>query len=674
MGRILDNPNQHDLAKYGQYVKSYGGDPTEGGRGATYELDEEGYNADQAARNNAEEQRRNTPGELADNSLYSQIARALGMTPNQAMQWQQNYIASTGIPNFLNNSDNAGNMGRALLQAHGVDPTPYNDLFAQEAQRYEAYNQQQQDLNNRYSGWKVAPQIAKGIGFVAGALGGFAGLAGGAGLGASLGAAPSEIALGAQGLGGATGAGGLGAGGSLLSAAPLSQGATGIGGLGFKAAALPELVTTTEGAIAGAGGTGLGLTPSATQAATFGLPAGFQSGMIYGGLPVNYGSYLGSGFETGGQGFNVNAPSGSTGMYPQGTPNLPSMGGGQGLTATQTAPGGGTVSGGGGGLAAGQSFGDFLKQAKDAKSVLDQVTNTGSGGGQRGPVIQATTGTADQTSVGTTGGTTAVDTAIGLQGGTGGQSRFFGPLTTAVDEALGAQDEFYSTGSGETITTKEQPQQGGPLIRPTVEAYADGGPLGMQEVMMPAPSPQTQFTPMARAMPTDQVQMMQMQASEMTRRNPDLAAEIAQRAQASGMTPALAEQLWQISVAAIQNPQMYPQIRQFAIQSLKLSPTTLPEQFDPSTLSTLAGIAHIVAKGNVPQVPTAPVGYSGGGKIVGPGTGRSDSINGVNQSTGAPVKVSNGEYVIPADVVKTLGTKYFDTLVRKHHTMTGARG
>jgi hypothetical protein len=50
---------------------------------------------------------------------------------------------------------------------------------------------------------------------------------------------------------------------------------------------------------------------------------------------------------------------------------------------------------------------------------------------------------------------------------------------------------------------------------------------------------------------------------------------------------------------------------------------------------------------------------AGGGMVRGPGTGVSDSI---------PIRVSNGEYVVPADVVRTKGTEFFDRLVEKVHT------
>ena len=52
--------------------------------------------------------------------------------------------------------------------------------------------------------------------------------------------------------------------------------------------------------------------------------------------------------------------------------------------------------------------------------------------------------------------------------------------------------------------------------------------------------------------------------------------------------------------------------------------------------------------------------------IHGPGTGRSDSIGTVNETTGEPVRVANGEYIIPEHVVRVKGREFFDNLLRRY--------
>lgn len=57
-----------------------------------------------------------------------------------------------------------------------------------------------------------------------------------------------------------------------------------------------------------------------------------------------------------------------------------------------------------------------------------------------------------------------------------------------------------------------------------------------------------------------------------------------------------------------------------------------------------------------------------GGLLRGPGTGISDSIAAVNKDTGQRVQLSNGEFIVPADVVKAKGSEFFQKLIDKHHT------
>jgi hypothetical protein len=57
-------------------------------------------------------------------------------------------------------------------------------------------------------------------------------------------------------------------------------------------------------------------------------------------------------------------------------------------------------------------------------------------------------------------------------------------------------------------------------------------------------------------------------------------------------------------------------------------------------------------------VGTGGAGAANGGPIKGPGNGTSDSI---------PIRVSNGEYIVPADVVNKLGVDFFDNLREHFH-------
>lgn len=60
-------------------------------------------------------------------------------------------------------------------------------------------------------------------------------------------------------------------------------------------------------------------------------------------------------------------------------------------------------------------------------------------------------------------------------------------------------------------------------------------------------------------------------------------------------------------------------------------------------------------------------GQADGGMVDGPGSGVSDSIPAVNTSGGPPVRLSDGEFVIPADVVRRKGSEFFQKMIDQHH-------
>lgn len=62
-------------------------------------------------------------------------------------------------------------------------------------------------------------------------------------------------------------------------------------------------------------------------------------------------------------------------------------------------------------------------------------------------------------------------------------------------------------------------------------------------------------------------------------------------------------------------------------------------------------------------------GWKNGGLVRGPGTGTSDSIPVKSREPGGKqISYSDGEYVIPADVVEAFGAQHFDNLVNAFHT------
>jgi hypothetical protein len=145
--------------------------------------------------------------------------------------------------------------------------------------------------------------------------------------------------------------------------------------------------------------------------------------------------------------------------------------------------------------------------------------------------------------------------------------------------------------------------------------------------------------------------------------------------QSGELTPDEVMLLGRVAEAAMFNPDLYPQLRQFVAQQ---GMTPLPPTFDPSVITNIMVIAKTLQAqmpatpaGAVPPTGQAQVeqpvpGFGNGGMIHGPGTGRSDSVGTINESSGAPVKVANEEYIIPAHVVRAKGRDFFDNLLRRY--------
>jgi hypothetical protein len=146
-----------------------------------------------------------------------------------------------------------------------------------------------------------------------------------------------------------------------------------------------------------------------------------------------------------------------------------------------------------------------------------------------------------------------------------------------------------------------------------------------------------------------------------------------QQLMASGeLTPDEVTTMGRVAEAALFSPELYPQLRQFVVQQ---GMTPLPAAFDPSVVMRIMaisrGLQQATPAGQVPGTDQAqmqrPVpGEGNGGYLQGPGTGRSDSIGTVNETTGEPVTVANGEYVIPAHIVRAKGREFFDNLLRRY--------
>ena len=155
---------------------------------------------------------------------------------------------------------------------------------------------------------------------------------------------------------------------------------------------------------------------------------------------------------------------------------------------------------------------------------------------------------------------------------------------------------------------------------------------------------------------------MEMQLKRFMQEHPDEIAAIKvvidEAIRRGELTPEELDQAVQLATVALQNPAMYPQIVQFAIQQGLVEEGDLDPEYNQGVVFSLL-LAAKAAQTQAPQ-PGSNVqqidggDYRAGGEIrvgVGP---TADRVN---------INVSKGEFVIPAHVVKEKGTDFFEKLI-----------
>lgn len=225
----------------------------------------------------------------------------------------------------------------------------------------------------------------------------------------------------------------------------------------------------------------------------------------------------------------------------------------------------------------------------------------------------------------------------------------------------------------------------------SVPGYADGGPMMPNGPLLAMGfAGGGQVAGMGNPGGDVSPDMINMRVNQMLR-NPQFIQMVQQQMQplmqSGELTPQEVQVMGQIAEACLQNPKLYPQLRQFVAQQ---GMTPLPPSFDPTVITKILAISRALAQagggmsqpgqatppGRIPPTDQAqmqnPTGTDNGGLLQGPGTGRSDSIGTVNESTGQPVKVATGEYVIPEHVVRAKGRDFFDALLRRYASIPKA--
>lgn len=173
-------------------------------------------------------------------------------------------------------------------------------------------------------------------------------------------------------------------------------------------------------------------------------------------------------------------------------------------------------------------------------------------------------------------------------------------------------------------------------------------------------------TPSQQQLSYDQVQA-EVQAT--IQNNPQMAEQLKQEIMALMQTGELTadelNKMVQLAKAALQQPALYPQIRAFAIQQGLGTEQDIPQQFDQGLL-----IAVVIA-GEAMQGAGPQQGAQGGVPMPSMKEGGALPAKSKNMDGSIPINAHEGEYVVPAEVVRHYGTKFFEDLQMKMEKRNG---
>ena len=210
---------------------------------------------------------------------------------------------------------------------------------------------------------------------------------------------------------------------------------------------------------------------------------------------------------------------------------------------------------------------------------------------------------------------------------------------------------------------------------PTAPSYEAGGMVGPQGAPVPMGAAPGQMPQMPAAQgvgvnpqmqqntPMD-FSMLEMQLNQFASQNPQQMQQIQQEMTQAMQTGELTNQelnmMVQLATVAAQNPQMYPNVRQFAIQQGLATEQDLSPEYDQGLVFSilLAGRAAQGGQGmqGMQGMQQAIPSMEMGGKV--PSSQKNDGSVLIN--------AHEGEYVIPQNVVQMKGKEFFDALVEKY--------
>jgi len=182
-------------------------------------------------------------------------------------------------------------------------------------------------------------------------------------------------------------------------------------------------------------------------------------------------------------------------------------------------------------------------------------------------------------------------------------------------------------------------------------------------------------------------QLMQ-EAQRFAQRNPrqvqQIQMAVQQALQSGELTPQELNMMVQMATVALQYPEMYPQLRAMAIREGLATEQDISPQFDPGLLFTIVILGQAMQAqpqmqmgGEQPlaENPAMVAGATQMGGVSGPqvsGSMPSMAAGGAlptksRRADGSiPIRAHEGEYVIPAHIVRAKGTEFFDKMLQNY--------
>ena len=197
--------------------------------------------------------------------------------------------------------------------------------------------------------------------------------------------------------------------------------------------------------------------------------------------------------------------------------------------------------------------------------------------------------------------------------------------------------------------------------RPT-PSYAMGGYVGPSgQPVVPAG-----LTPPEVGMDVTPEQIDQT-VNQTMQANPQMVQQIQQLIMESVQSGELTMQelntLGQMAQAALQDPNLYPQLRQMAIREGLATAEDIPPQFDPALITVmLVAIRSVRGMGGQEQAQPQMMSMAMGGVVP---ISKKQSVD-PRHNKPVVAELEEGEYVIPKNVVEMKGREFFDSLIKKY--------